>query len=130
MTKEISLIPKSPAEVAKAITYIAITALALLQTSLAGGLTLVEYLVLGIAVVTAIPVYLLAGTTVKTVVAFVSAALQALVLAIGDATNLADVSAADWITILFAALAAIGIALVPNKPMIDARGTNHITSLP
>ncbi len=126
----ISLIPKSPAEVAKAILYIAITALAIFRTSLAAGLDLIGILAIIIAIVGLIPVYLLTGTLVKTVTAFALAALQALVLVVGPGLGLGDVTIDSWIGVLLAAFAAIGIAVVPNKPMIDARVTGRITSLP
>ena len=111
----IALIPKSPGEVAKALIYIALTALAILQTSLSGGVTLVEIIQIAVAVVGLIPVYLLAGTLVKTLTAAGLAAAQALVLILVNVASIADVPLGSWIGVIIAAFAAIGIAVVPNS---------------
>lgn len=124
-----ALIPKSPAEVAKAIVYLGLTALAIYRVSAPGGIIPAEWVNIGIGVLGIIPVYLLAGTVVKMIIAFALAGGQALVLVLGPALGWGDVSGDSWIGVAFAAFAAIGIAVVPNKPMIDARETNVITSL-
>lgn len=127
---EITLIPKSPAEVAKAIAYIALTALAILRTSLTDHhVDATELTNIVLAVVTIIPIYLLAGTLVKTVVAFASAALQAIVVVLGGVLGFGQITFDDWIGITLAAFAAIGIAIIPNKPLIDARETGNVTTL-
>ena len=114
-----SLIPQSPGEVAKAILYIALTALAIFRTASVDGLVASEWIALVIAVVGLIPVYLVAGTLAKTIAAFVLAGGQALVLALGPILGLADISADAWIGVAFASFAAIGIAIVPNSPSLD-----------
>lgn len=129
-TNEITLIPKTPSEVAKAIVYIALTALAIFRTANADNLIVpAEWVGIILAVIGVVPVFLLAGTLVKTVAAFALAGGQALVLALGPALGWGAVSADAWFGVIFAAFAAIGIAVVPNKPMIDARTTNRVTSL-
>lgn len=133
----VSLIPKTPSEVAKAILYVGVAAVALFQTAIGDNrVELHELLSVGILVVGLVPVYWLSGTAVKTGVAFALAALNALnVIFIGGVSSFGDVSLNDWITIGLQALAAIGIAVVPNRPMVDA-GTYSaeqaadITSLP
>lgn len=127
---QIALIPKSPSEVAKAIVYIALTALAIYRVSVIDGLTTAEIINIVIAIVGTVPVYLLAGVLVKTITAFALAGLQSLVLALGPILGFGALTIDSWIGVAFAAFAAIGIAVVPNKPMIDARETNDVTSLP
>lgn len=126
----IALIPKTPAEVAKAILYLVVTVLAIYRISAADGVTAAEWVNIGIAILGLIPVYWFAGTLVKTIIAFALAGAQALVLVLGTSLGFSDVTPDSWIGVALAAFAAIGIAVVPNKPMIDARDTNNISSLP
>ncbi len=127
----ITLIPKSPAEVAKAIVYIALTALAIFRTANSDEVIVpAEWVGIIIGVIGLIPVFLLAGTSVKVITAFALAGGQALVLALGPALGWGTVSGDAWLGVIFAAFAAIGIGVVPNKPMIDARVSGIITTLP
>jgi hypothetical protein len=79
---EISLIPKSPAEVAKAILFIVVGLAAYLKDAISGGISPIEAEQLVVTFVTLVPLYLLAGTMVKTITVFASAALQALAVPI------------------------------------------------
>lgn len=111
----IGLKPTTPAEVAKAIVYIALSALGILTAALSDDhLSLVEILQAVVIVAGAIPVYLLTGTIPKTVAAFVTALVQALMLLVTDWADLGDVSLASWMTVVLAAFAGIGVAVVPN----------------
>lgn len=70
-----------------------------------------------IAIVTAVGVYIVPNTTnpvLKTIVAFVGAALAALVNILGGVLGWADVSLADWLTVLLGGLSAIGVYVLPN----------------
>src|SRR4051812_2505234 len=97
MSNEISLIPKSPAEVAKAILYIALTALGFYSTLSVDGLSTRDILTIAVAGLGLIPVYLLAGTVVKTTVAFGLAALQAVIVVLGPTLGLGALTLNDWI---------------------------------
>ena len=114
----VRFIPTTPTEVAKAIVYIALTALGVLAVSLkAGEVTGLTYLTAALAVVTLVPVYFLSGTAVKTAVAFISAALQGVILLLGDGVAFSEIQPADYIGVLFTAFAAIGVLVVPNAPL-------------
>lgn len=119
---EISVIPKTPGEVAKAILYVGLAAVALFQTSNADNkIELHELISIAILVLGLVPVYWFAGTRVKTGIAFGLAGLNALnVLLIGGIGSFGDVSLNDWITIGLQAFAAIGIAVVPNADPVRA----------
>jgi hypothetical protein len=120
----------SPSQVAKAILYIALTVLAIFQQA-QGHVTLPIILAMVVAVLGAIPVYFAVGTKLKTVIAFALAVVQGLVIIVGTTLTGADLlrlPATVWIGLVISGLAAIGIAIVPNKPLIDARGTNNVTS--
>jgi hypothetical protein len=112
---DIDLIPTTPGEVAKAIVYIALSAIGLLIAALGDDhLSLIEIVQLVIVVAGAVPVYLIAGTIPKTVSAFIVAGAQALLLVIVDVADLGDVSLVSWLVVLVAAFAGIGVAVVPN----------------
>lgn len=112
------VIPKTPAEVAKALVYTALTAGGLLITARGDKVvTLDEIITIVIVVVGLIPVYWIAGTRAKTAVAFVLAALNALnVIFIGGVAGFGDVTLDDWILVGIQAFAAIGVAVTPNSP--------------
>ena len=117
----------TPAGVAKVITYIALAAVAVLIPALSDDqLSLVEIINTVIAAVGAIGVYwATANGYVKTIVAFGLAALQALVLIVADGSGLGDVSIANWLAVAVAAFAAIGVAIVPNKPVEPTYEPRH-----
>lgn len=107
---------------AKAILAIVAAAFAVLTVALTDNVvTPTEATNVGIAVVTATGVYLVpnlqAGPAryLKLAVALLGAALAALVAVLTD-----GVTASEWLTVILAALAAIGIGIVPNTPVIDA----------
>lgn len=121
MNNEISLIPKTPAEVAKSILYLALAVGGLLINAGSGPFTLTLALSIAILVLGLLPVYLLTGTLVKAAVAFGLAALNALnVIFIGGVAGFGGVTRNEWITIGIQAFAAIGIIFIPNKaPAIE-----------
>lgn len=134
---KLSFIPKTPAEATKAILVIAVTLFAFLRAALADGFTPVEGLQFVIQAVTLIPVFLLAGTLVKTIAAFVLAGLQALVVPFGVLVGWQDwgsVTFDDWAGAILAAFLAVGIAVVPNAPpkviTADENGVYKITVAP
>lgn len=119
---EISVIPKTPAEVAKAITYIALTALSLVvavqQGSANHAVSLAAGLSIALQVIALVPIYLFAGTAVKTGIAAISAAGSILIqLFVGGYHPL---TLADYVSLAIAVAATFGVALVPNKPMTPA----------
>lgn len=131
----ITLIPQTPGQVAKSLVYVALTAGGLLVSARADKtVTLDEIITIVIVVVGLIPVYFLRGTEVKTSVAFVLAALNALnVIFIGGVAGFGSVTLDDWILIGIQAFAAIGIAVVPNSPppaALDSSGRYDVSSLP
>lgn len=108
----------------KSIMYIALAAATFLVTALSDdNLSQDELVNLGIVVVGAIGVYwapnLSANVTkyFKTAVAFVTAALVSLLSFLSD-----GISTTEWLQIGIAALAAIGVFIVPNvkqtKPVV------------
>lgn len=103
---------------AKSITYIALAAVTFLVTALTDDkLSGEELLNLGVIVVGAVAVYLVpnlpekAARYGKTIATFVTAALVA---ALSFWTD--GISATEWLQIGIAALAAIGVYIVPNEP--------------
>jgi hypothetical protein len=95
----------SPSQVAKAITYIALTVAAVYVQS-QGHITAPVVIAMSVAGLGAIPVYF--------------AILQGLVLTLGPTFtggDIAHVSPYVWVGLVISGLAAIGIAIVPNKPM-------------
>lgn len=107
----------TPAGVAKLITYIGLAVAAILVTALADDqLSTVELLNAAIAAVGALLVYEVTNAHgLKTIATFALAGLQALVLVVTDVGNLGDVSIANWLAVVIAAFAGIGVAFVPNK---------------
>lgn len=82
-----------------------------------------EFVNVAIAIVTAVGVYFApngnGNPVLKTLVAFVGAALAALVNILGGTLGWAEVSLADWLTVLLSALAAVGVYIVPNADVAD-----------
>lgn len=113
--KDVDLIPSTPGEVAKALVYIALSAIGILIAALGDNfLSAVEIVQLVIVVAGAVPVYLIAGTVPKTIAAFIVAGAQAILLVLVDVTNFADISTVSWLVVIVAAFAGIGVAIVPN----------------
>lgn len=113
--------PQHPAEVAKAIAYIALTVAGILVTAPAGHLTAPIVVGALVGLLGAIPVYFKVGTVWKTVIAFAVAVLQGLVVALGTAFTGGDIlhlSWTVWLGLVIQASAAIGVAIVPNKPAV------------
>lgn len=106
---------------AKSLTYVALAAVTFLVTALADNdLDLNEKINLGIVVVTAIGVYWIPNFPeniakyVKTGVSFVSAALISTLSFVSD-----GISTTEWLQIGIAALAAVGVFIIPNEPKVD-----------
>lgn len=116
----VSFIPKTPQEAFKAILVIAVTLFAAVRASLSDGeLSPIEGVQLLIQALTLIPVFLLAGVVPKTIAAFLLAALQALIPAIGALagwTAWGAITFDDYAGAILAAMLAIGIAVIPNAP--------------
>jgi len=105
----------------KSITYIVLAAVTFLVTALSDDvLDLNEKINLGIVVVTAIGVYGIpnfpenVAKYLKTGVAFVSAALISALSFLSD-----GISTTEWLQIGIAALAAIGVFIIPNEPKVN-----------
>jgi len=113
---------------AKAIGQILAAALVILVAALSDGtISPVEFVNIMIAIVTAAGVYLVPNLDsgiakyAKAIVSLVGAALAALVLILSPGIGFDQVTLADWLTVLLAALAAIGIGIVPNAPKLASR---------
>lgn len=112
--------PMNPSHYAKSILAIAAAAIGILVAALADNtVTTAELVNVGIAVVTAVGVYLIPNLPAgparyfKSGVALLGAALTALASFITD-----GVTTAEWLQIALAALAAIGVYVVPNGPAV------------
>ena len=106
---------------AKAILAIITAALAALAAALTdGALSSAEAVTIGIAIVTAVGVYLVpnldAGPAryAKAFVAAAGAGLAALATLLAEGLGLSQVTLSDWITVLLAILGAVGVGIVPN----------------
>lgn len=102
----------------KAILMIALTAVGFLVTAVADDvLTLEELLNLVVMVLGAVVVYLVpnlptgVGAYAKTIAAFLTAAVVALLSFLTDGVTLTE-----WLQVLLAAFAGIGVFIVPNEP--------------
>nr|WP_274635522.1 hypothetical protein [Microbacterium bovistercoris] len=103
---------------AKAIVYIALAAAAFLVTALSDNrIDTSELINLGIVLVGAVGVYLTPNLPsgwrayLKGIVAFLAAALVALLSFLAGGVTLAE-----WMQVGIAALAGIGVVIVPNEP--------------
>jgi hypothetical protein len=112
-----SYVPLNVGYVAKTITYIALAGVLSLIAALADEtITPVELIGIAIAFLGAIPVYwTTAARWLKTAVAFGLAGLQALVLIVATVADFGDITLQSWLVVLVAALAGIGVAIVPNS---------------
>lgn len=124
-TTPIKIIPQHPAEVVKAILYIAVQALGLIQlASAAGPVTLPVDLMIAVSVLGLIPVYLLSGTWAKAGTALGVAVLQTLsALFVGGYHPL---NSADLVVIALSALSALGIVYVPNALPLKAAAASAV----
>lgn len=124
----VSFIPKTPQEATKALLVIAVTLFAFIRGALGDGFTPVEGLQFVVQAVTLIPVFLLAGTLVKTLAAFVLAGAQALVVPFSVLVgwdSWASITFDDWAGAILAAFLAVGIAVVPNSPPLAEAKLEH-----
>lgn len=125
----------APGEVAKLIAYIALAGAGAYQSLQDGNVNALGWVQVAVAILGAIAVYwTTADKHLKAVVAFALAAAQALAAILAGVTGLADVTIDNWISVAFAAFAAIGVNYVPNRPplaVVEAvDGVYDISSLP
>lgn len=102
----------------KALIYIALAAVAFLVTAVSDNtLTIEETLNLAVIVLGAVGVYLVPnlqagpGAYAKSGIAFLTAAIVAVLSFLTDGVTLAE-----WLQVLLAAFAGIGVYIVPNEP--------------
>ncbi len=114
----------------KSITYIALTALSFLVTAFAdNNLSNEELINLGVVVVGAIGVYALPNFPnsiakyAKSGLAFLTAGLVAMLSFFSD-----GISPTEWMQILLAAFAAIGVYVVPNVPEKPVQAVEVVNS--
>lgn len=110
---------------AKSIVMIIAAGVAILTAALSDNVvTATESVNIGIAVVTAVGVYLVPNLPEgparygKSFVALGGAALTALVAILGGTLGFADVTTSDWLSVALAGLAAIGLYIIPNAPAV------------
>ncbi len=117
----------------KAVVAIIAAAFGILVSALSDNvLSPLEYVNIGIAIVTAFGVYAIpnfpesAAKYLKTGVALAGAALQALVPIVANALGFQEISVSDWLGVALAALAAVGIYALPNTPQFSTVNTNNV----
>lgn len=111
---------------AKSIVMVIAAGIGILTAALSDGVvSATEFVNIAIAIVTAIGVYIVpnldagVGKYAKTIVAAVGAGLSALIVILGTNLGWADVSSSDWLNVLLAALAAVGLYIVPNVAALN-----------
>jgi hypothetical protein len=120
---------------AKAIVLVLAAGLSIfVAASTDGVVSPVEYTNIGLGILTAVGVYLIpnlkagVGKYAKTIVAFGGAALTALAVVVATSADWNGVSQNDWLGVLLAGLAAIGLFIVPNSSAVPAVSTVNITN--
>lgn len=111
---------------AKSITYIVLAGVLVFQNALADGVVSnLEWVQIAIAVLGAIPVYYFGNKAsgvfkyTKLYVTLIVAALSALATVLaGSISGFASITPGDWISVAIAGLAAIGVYIVPNAPVV------------
>jgi hypothetical protein len=94
----------------------------------------VEYTNIGLGILTAIGVYLIPNLQsgvakyAKTIVAFGGAAVTALAVVVANAADWNGVTQNDWLGVLLAGLAAIGLFIVPNTSAVPTVGSINISN--
>lgn len=106
---------------AKSILLVIAAGIGILTAALTdGAVSSVEYVNIGIAVVGAVAVYIIPnlsagiGQYAKFIVSGIAAALAALVVILGPSLGFESLGASDWLNVILAGLAAIGLYIVPN----------------
>jgi len=106
---------------AKSILLVVAAGIGILTAALTDGtVSSIEYVNIGIAVVGAVAVYIVPnlaagiGQYIKFLIAALAAALAALVVILGPTLGFEALSASDWLNVILAGLAAIGLYIVPN----------------
>lgn len=110
----------------KSIVMVAAAGLAIFTSANTdGNVSPAELVTIIIAILGAIPVYFIPNLPTgvakyaKAFVAFGLAAAQAVVLIVATSQDWSGVTSNDWLTVLLAGLAAIGLAIIPNtKPAV------------
>lgn len=113
----------NPATVAKALVYLVITIGGLPATValLGGDVSPASIVRFAIAVLGAIVVWRVPSDALaKALAAGALAGLQALALVVVGVAGWSQVTLADWMGVLVAVLAALGVGITPNAPMTDA----------
>lgn len=115
---------------AKSIVMVIAAGIGILTAALSDGVvSATEFVNIAIAIVTAVGVYIIpnleegAGKIAKFLVAAFGAGLQALVVILGDSLGWTDVSSSDWLNVLLAALAAVGLYIVPNVAAVNVESS-------
>lgn len=111
----------SIARYVKAIAMIAAAGLSVFASAFSDGVTPVEAVNVGIAVVTAVGVYWIpnlatkAASYLKTYVAVAGTVLSAVAVLVANATSFGAVSVSDWMGVAVVGLGAIAVHVLPNK---------------
>lgn len=107
---------------AKSIVMVLAAALGILTSALSDDtVTAIEYVNIAIAVVTAVAAYIIPNLGegpakyAKFFVAAGGAALAALATIIGTSLGFGDVTSSQWLLVILAGLAAVGLYIVPNE---------------
>lgn len=109
--------PTNVGYVAKLIAYLVLAVLTPLQVYLRDGISAHEGVLLAIAFLGALAVYWAPPSPIiKGAITFALAGAEALALVVTESAGLADVDVSSWIGVVIAALASIGVALIPNAP--------------
>jgi len=110
----------------KAIVLILSAALSIyISASSDGVVSPLDYVNIGIAILTAITAYLVPNLEggvlkyAKFLVAFAGAAATALTTIVANVQDWSGVTSADWLSVLLAGLAAVGLFIVPNTQKGD-----------
>lgn len=115
---------------AKSIVMVIAAGIGILTAALSDGVvSATEFVNIAIAIVTAVGVYIIpnleagVGSIAKFLVAAVGAGLQALIVVLGDNLGWVDVSTSDWLNVLLASLAAVGLYIVPNVAAVNVEAS-------
>lgn len=117
----------------KAIVMILAAGVGILTAALSDNVvTPVEFVNVAIAILTAVGVYLVPnlpagpGKVGKFIVALGGAAFTALAVIVANVTGFGDVTTSDWLAVLLAGLAAVGLYIIPNSDAIPVVEVSNI----
>lgn len=112
------------------LAIVAAAVTALLAATTDGVVTISELVNVGVAIVTALGVYLIPNLPgqitgyAKAIAAFAGAGLVALVSVLGDGAVTPD----EWLQVALAALAGVGVTVVPNHVIVPADAARHLAA--